>query len=75
MVIGEILAFSLASMHMFLATSFAIIIYLISPINRELMPINARPHMISFANGRALIPQSEALENVSRVIIHYSNMT
>ena len=30
--------------------------------------------MISFSNGCALIPQPEALENVSRVIIHYSYM-
>ena len=36
--------------------------------------VTACPHMISFSNGCALIPQPEALENVSRVIIHYSNM-
>ena len=29
--------------------------------------------MISFSNGCALVPQPEALENVGRVIIHYSN--
>ena len=33
------------------------------------------PHVISFSNGCALIPQPEALENVSRVIIHYLKMT
>ena len=77
-----------SSIDDFPATShcFATIIYLISPINRELMPIyqseQSGPdqillpvsHMISFSNGCALIPQPEALENVSRVIIHYSNM-
>ena len=36
--------------------------------------VTALPHMIRFSNGCALIPQPEALENVSRVIIHYSNM-
>ena len=36
--------------------------------------VTACPHMISFSNGCALIPQPEGLGNVSRVIIHYFNM-
>ena len=36
--------------------------------------VTARPHMISFSNGCALITQPEALENVSKGIIHYLNM-
>ena len=30
----------------------------------------ARPNMLNFSNGCALIPQSVALENVCRMIIH-----
>ena len=36
--------------------------------------VTARPHMISFSNGCALIPQPKALGNVSRVIVHYFDM-
>ena len=36
--------------------------------------ITARPYVISYFNGCALIPQPEALENVSMVILHDLNM-
>ena len=69
-----------SSIDDFPATShcFIIIIYLFSPINHEAKwagsDATARPHVISFSNGCALNPQTEALENVSRVIIYYLNM-
>ena len=44
------------------------------PRGRRRRDVTARPHVISFSNGCTLIPQPEALENVSRVIIHYLNM-